>query len=104
MEPNSVTTWRELAEKFFVKYFLLVLNVRKRNDITFFKQTNEETLFEAWERLKELLIRCPHCGILVYIQMETFYNGLLSTTRLMLDASSGGALLSKSYQECYDLL
>jgi len=30
--------------------------------------------------------------------METFYNELVPSTRLMLDVSSGGALLSKSYQ------
>ncbi|KAL5539546.1 hypothetical protein UlMin_045339 [Ulmus minor] len=36
--------------------------------------------------------------------METFYNGLLPPTRLMLDASAGGALLNKSYAEAYDLI
>ena len=36
--------------------------------------------------------------------METFYNGLLLPTRLMLDASVGGALLNKSYAEAYDLI
>jgi len=36
--------------------------------------------------------------------MKTFYNGLIPSTRLMLDVSSGGALLRKSYQECYDLV
>ena len=36
--------------------------------------------------------------------METFYNGLLPPTRLMLDASAGGALLNKSYVEAYNLI
>ncbi|KAL5573542.1 hypothetical protein UlMin_023139 [Ulmus minor] len=36
--------------------------------------------------------------------METFYNGLLPPTRLMLDASAGGALLNKSYAEAYELI
>ncbi|KAL5562952.1 hypothetical protein UlMin_032699 [Ulmus minor] len=36
--------------------------------------------------------------------METFYNGLLPPTRLMLDAFAGGALLNKSYAEAYDLI
>ncbi|KAL5573431.1 hypothetical protein UlMin_023028 [Ulmus minor] len=34
----------------------------------------------------------------------TFYNGLLPPTRLMLDPSTGGALLNKSYAEAYDLI
>ncbi|KAL5578038.1 hypothetical protein UlMin_019737 [Ulmus minor] len=36
--------------------------------------------------------------------METFYNGLLPPTRLMIDASAGGALLNKSYAEAYELI
>ena len=36
--------------------------------------------------------------------METFYNGLLPPTQLMLDAYVGGALLNKSYTEAYDLI
>ena len=60
LESNSATTWRELDEKFFVKYFPPVLNARKRNDITFFRQINEETLFEACGRFTYLLRRCRH--------------------------------------------
>ena len=51
------------GEKFVVKYFPLVLNAKKRNDITSFMQTNEETLFEAWGRYKDMLRMCPCNGI-----------------------------------------
>ncbi|KAL5554123.1 hypothetical protein UlMin_041524 [Ulmus minor] len=104
LEPNSVTSWNGLAEKFLTKYFPPTKNARMRNDITSFRQTDDESLFEAWERFKDLLRRCPHYGIPICIQMETFYNGLLPPTRLMLDASAGGALLNKSYAEAYDLI
>ena len=36
--------------------------------------------------------------------METFYNGLNSSTKLMVDASVSRALLFKSYNEAYDIL
>ena len=36
--------------------------------------------------------------------METFYNGLLLPTRLMHDASAGGALLNKFYAKAYELI
>ncbi|KAL5569743.1 hypothetical protein UlMin_026318 [Ulmus minor] len=104
LEPNSVTSWNGLAEKFITKYFPPTKNARMRNDITSFRQTDDESLFEAWERFKDLLRRCPHHGIPICIQMETFYNGLLPPTRLMLDASAGGALLNKSYAEAYELI
>lgn len=84
-EPNSVATQREV-EKFSVNYFPMVLDAKKRNDITFFKQTNEETLFEAWERFKELLRRCNHHGIPECIRIKIFYNRHAPLTRLMLDA------------------
>ncbi|KAH9698290.1 hypothetical protein KPL71_023958 [Citrus sinensis] len=47
---------------------------------------------------------CPHHGIPYCIQLETFYNGLNPSTRLMVDASANGALLSKSYTEAYEIL
>ncbi|MCI65556.1 hypothetical protein A2U01_0086814, partial [Trifolium medium] len=51
-----------------------------------------------------MLRQCPHLGIPMCIQLETFYNGLIPNSRNMLDASSGGALFSKSYNEGFDLI
>ncbi|MCH97735.1 hypothetical protein A2U01_0018731, partial [Trifolium medium] len=67
------------------------------NEFTSFRQGEGESLFDAWERFKEMLRQCPHHGIPDCIQIETFYNGLTSSSRNMLDASSGRVLLSKSY-------
>ena len=75
-----------------------------KNDITSFRQIDDESLFKGWERFKDLLRRCLNHGIPICIQMETFYNGLLPPTRLMLDASTRGALLNQSYAEAYDLI
>ncbi|KAH9651058.1 Endonuclease [Citrus sinensis] len=63
-----------------------------------------KSLYEAWERFKELIRRCLHHGIPSCIQLETFYNGLNPSTRLKVDASANGALLSKSYTEAYEIL
>ncbi|KAJ9561910.1 hypothetical protein OSB04_007070 [Centaurea solstitialis] len=46
----------------------------------------------AW--FKELLRKCPHHGIPYCIQLETFYNGLDTNARQMLDATAGGAFNS----------
>ncbi|MCI48499.1 hypothetical protein A2U01_0069742, partial [Trifolium medium] len=75
-----------------------------RNEITSFRQGEDESLFDAWERYKEMLRQCPQHGIPVCIQLETFYNGLTPSSRNMLDASSGGALLSKSYTDGFALI
>ncbi|KAH9671394.1 hypothetical protein KPL70_017357 [Citrus sinensis] len=87
-----------------MKYFPPTKNAKLRNEITSFHQIEDESLYEAWERFKELLRRCPHHGIPCCIQLEIFYNGLNPSTRLMVDASANGALLSKSYTEAYEIL
>ena len=101
---DSIVTWNELVDKFLKKYFPPTKNTKLRNEITSFHQLEDESLYEAWERFKELLRRCPHHGIPCCIQLETFYNGLNPSTRLMMDALANGALLSKSYTEAYEIL
>ncbi|KAA3473721.1 retroelement pol polyprotein-like [Gossypium australe] len=104
LPPNSISTWQELAERFLVKYFLPSKNAKLRNEITAFHHMDDESLYEAWERFKELLQKCPHHGIPHCIQLETFYNGLKAHTRMVVDASANGALLSKSYNEAYEII
>ena len=104
LPPDSVASWNDLAEKFLMKYFPPTKNARMRNEITSFQQLDGENLHEAWERYKELLRKCPHHGIPHWIQMETFYNGLNGQTRTIVDASANGAILSKSYNEAYEIL
>ncbi|KAL5541145.1 hypothetical protein UlMin_044362 [Ulmus minor] len=104
LPSDSITTWNNLAEKFLMKYFPPTKNAKLRNDITSFQQLEGESLYETWERYKELLRRCPHHGIPFWIQMETFYNGLNAQTRTIVDVASNGALMSKTYNEAYALL
>ncbi|KAL5580185.1 hypothetical protein UlMin_012627 [Ulmus minor] len=99
LPSDSITTWNDLAEKFLMKYFPPTKNAKLRNDITYFQQLEGESLYETWERYKELLRRCPHHGIPFWIQIETFYNGLNAQTRTIVDAASNGALMSKTYNE-----
>ncbi|KAH9762816.1 hypothetical protein KPL70_000947 [Citrus sinensis] len=104
LPPDSITTWSDLADKVLLKYFPPTKNAKLRNEITSFHQLEDESLCDARERFKELLRKCPHHGISCCIQLETFYNGLNPSTRLMVDASTNGALLSKSYNEAYEIL
>ena len=63
-----------------------------------------ESLYEAWERYKDLLRKCPHHGLPVWLQVQTFYNGLGSNTRTMIDAAAGGTLMGKTPEVAYELL
>lgn len=61
-------------------------------------------MFDAWERFKELLRQCPYHGIPICTQLETFYNGVVPSSRNMLDVTSSSTLLSKYFQEGYDFV
>ncbi|XP_062119801.1 uncharacterized protein LOC133834258 [Humulus lupulus] len=87
-----------------MKYFPPTKNAKLRHEITSFQQLDDDSLYEAWERFKELLRKCPHHGIPHCIQMETFYNGLNAHTRMVVDASANGALLAKSYNEAFKII
>ena len=63
-----------------------------------------ENLIEAWERFHELLRRCLHHRLARWMQVHTFYNGLIDSTRAVIDASIGGALVKKTTDQAYGIL
>ena len=103
LPSDCITTWNDLADKFLMKYVPPIKNAKLQNEITSFHLLEDEILYEACERFKELLRRCPLHGIPCCIQLETFYNRLNPSMRLMVDSSANGALLSKSYTEAYEV-
>ncbi|GJX17780.1 retrotransposon protein [Tanacetum coccineum] len=56
---GSITTWEVLKTKFLNKYCLLACTVMKMEEINNFQQEPDESLSRAWERFKELLMKCP---------------------------------------------
>jgi len=102
--PNSITSWEDLVQNFLSKFFPQAKTAKMRIEINNFAQYEGETLYEAWERYKELLRRCPHHGLPKWMQVHNFYNGLSGTTRTLIDASAGGALMKKTEDEAYELL
>ncbi|XP_062118746.1 uncharacterized protein LOC133832417 [Humulus lupulus] len=99
-----MTTWQEFTDRLLMKYFPPTKNAKLRNEITSFQQLDEESLYEAWEQFNELLRKCLHHGIPHSIRMETFYNGLNTHTKMVVDASRNGALLAQSNNEAYKML
>ncbi|KAL5567270.1 hypothetical protein UlMin_030434 [Ulmus minor] len=104
LPAGTITTWNGLANVFLTKYFPPAKSAKMRNDISNFLQQDQESLYEAWERFKDLLRKCPHHGLPLWMQVQTFYNGLLSNTQTMVDAASGGAFFNKSPEEGYELI
>nr|GEV61500.1 reverse transcriptase domain-containing protein [Tanacetum cinerariifolium] len=74
-----------------------------RNEITNFRQCPDESLFEAWERYKLSIDRCPNHNMLPVTQIDTFYNGLTLRHHDTINAAAGGTFMERRPEECYDL-
>ncbi|GKC11561.1 hypothetical protein Tco_1008343 [Tanacetum coccineum] len=63
-------------------------------EINNFQQEPDETLYQAWERFKELLMKCSQHYLTEMQEVILFYNGLDVPTRQILD--SRGVVLTKT--------
>ncbi|XP_075515848.1 uncharacterized protein LOC142550655 [Primulina tabacum] len=93
-----------MAKAFVLKYFPPSKTMKLQADITTFSQFEQESLYEAWERYKDLLRRCPHHELPLGLVVPTFYYGLISSNRTMIDAAACGNLLRTTAEEGYELL
>nr|GEU61383.1 hypothetical protein [Tanacetum cinerariifolium] len=91
---GSITTWEDLEIKFLSKYCPPACTTKKLEEINNFQQELDENLYQAWERFKELLMKCPQHYLTEMQEVVLFYNGLDVPTRQILD--SRGALPSKT--------
>ncbi|XP_021760191.1 uncharacterized protein LOC110725020 [Chenopodium quinoa] len=101
---GSFDTWDKLVKAFLVKFLGQEKTARLRNELSTFKQSDDESLYEAWRRFKRLQRQCPHHGIPEWLLIQTFYNGLTHEFRIYIDAASGGSLMTKNPNEAKELI
>ncbi|KAF7844258.1 uncharacterized protein G2W53_001163 [Senna tora] len=58
LQEGLIFTWEGLDQQFLTKYFPPGKTAKLRNDITLFVHFDNESLYEACERFKDLLRRC----------------------------------------------
>ncbi|GJT85319.1 hypothetical protein Tco_1067036 [Tanacetum coccineum] len=86
-EPSGlIITWEALKKKFLSKYCPPTQTAKKIEEINNFPQEPDETLYQAWERFKELLMRCPQHYLTDMQEVILFYKGLEVSTRQILDS------------------
>ncbi|MCH92290.1 hypothetical protein A2U01_0013227, partial [Trifolium medium] len=61
-------------------------------------------MYDAWERFKVCLKRCPNHWFDGHSQMQMFTQGLRPQTRMILDASAGGSLKNRDEAEARELV
>lgn len=101
---HSITTWDDLVTKSLDKFFPPSRTVRLKTEINNCVQYENENIYEAWERYKEILRKCPHHGLEKWAIATQFYNGLSSANRTLVDATTGGAFDDKYGDEAYALI
>ena len=74
------------------------------NETSSYVKSNMESLFETWERLKDLLVRCPQRRFLDWMIVHTFYNVLNPSTLQLLDAATGGTSGNKTPEAALQLI
>jgi len=64
---------------------------------------DEEMLYEAWERFKDLPCLCPHHGLQRWMIVQAFYNVVTQSMRSTIDVATRGTLMGKIEDEAYNL-
>ncbi|KAK8572785.1 hypothetical protein V6N13_048356 [Hibiscus sabdariffa] len=101
---GSMQSWADLCRSFLMRYNPPNMHTQLINDIASFRQADDESMYECWDRYKGLLRKCNNHGFQDWTQVVMFYNGVNAPTRMMLDASANGTLLDKSPEEAFDIL
>ena len=63
-----------------------------------------ESIPEAWETLQEYILACPHHGMDEWLVLQSFYNGLTTTSQANIDAVAGRAFLYLTIAKAKELV
>lgn len=82
-----------------MNYFAPSKIVQLKNEITSFVQLDNESFYDTWERFKDLVRKCLYHGIQHWVKIQTFYNGLMSQNKSIVDVTVGGSTMTKTYED-----
>ena len=85
-------------------FFPPALTFERREEIIVFKEREDESLYNAWERYKRLLKRWPMHGIDSTTEMDIFYHSMNYASNGIIDAACCGAFKRKSAEEARQLI
>ena len=97
-------TWDKCAKSFLTKFFPTGKTNALRERISNFQQASNESISEAWERLQEYILACPHHRMDNWLILQNFYNGLTQSSRDHVDAAVGGAFFSLTIERATSLI
>ncbi|XP_038974777.1 uncharacterized protein LOC120106013 [Phoenix dactylifera] len=93
-----------MTQVFFNKYFPHHKTSGLKRQISTFAQKDSETLYQVWERFKDLLNLCPHHGYESWRLVSYFYEGLTPRERQFVEMMCNGEFLQKDPDEAIEYL
>jgi hypothetical protein len=101
---KAVSTCEKYSNTSLTKFFSLGKTNALQNKISKFQQLTNETIAEAWDRLQDCIYACPHHGMEEWFIIQSFYHGLIGSTRKHIDPTPGGSFFALSIEEAYKLV
>ncbi|GJU38069.1 reverse transcriptase domain-containing protein [Tanacetum coccineum] len=98
--PGSAITLPATANEFAIK----ALFDKLLGEIRAFSQHENETLTDAWLRMKEMLRNCHGHNLSKGNIIKIFYHGLTEATQEALNSAAGAIFLYKTPNQAYQLL
>src|SRR3954447_8016652 len=96
--------WEEIVPLFYSKFYPPSENHKDRNKIYNFWPQDEESIAQAWGRLKLLMLKCPIHELPSNIVINNFYARLSPHNKYLLDASSSFSFTCMKDEAKWDLL
>jgi hypothetical protein len=96
--------WEEIVPLFYSKFYPSSEVYKDRNYIYNFHPHEGESIAQAWERLKSLMLKCPIHELPRDIVINNFYAGLSGYYKDYLDACFDGSFTSKDVDVKWNLL
>ncbi|GJV57114.1 reverse transcriptase domain-containing protein [Tanacetum coccineum] len=104
LNERTIETWDELETAFISRFFPPTLFDRLLGEIRTFSQHENESLTDAWLRMKEMLHNCHGHNLSKGNIIKKNYHGLSEITQEVLNAAAGGIFLYKTPNQVYQLL
>ncbi|GKA96121.1 hypothetical protein Tco_0818216 [Tanacetum coccineum] len=102
LNEGTITLCNEMREAFISRHFSPPKFKRLLNEIHSFYQLSNETLIDAWLRIKEMIRTCYGHGLTKGTVIQILYHGLDDPTQGILDAR--GIFLYNTLNEVFKIL
>ncbi|KAK1632088.1 hypothetical protein QYE76_006403 [Lolium multiflorum] len=96
--------WKDIVPLFYSKFYPPSEIHKDRNHIYNFWPHDGESIAQAWERLKSLMLKCPNHELPGNIIIDNFYARLSFQDKTLLDTTCSGSFTSNKEEFKRDLL